>query len=330
MHHTNYLILESNHIGVGSFRHLAKEIETLLSQNSDLQAQLTLGMSLAEAYRRTGNLNDAETVLRRCRTMALVNGLEHELGWILWAHANFLRQIDHNRESVALLVEAKRLARRQKDYTLYTYCSAGIAEWLRIRGDYKISYALHEQCRNFFIELGDPRGVVWAIQGMAQMRMKRQDLRDAYQGFMRARLISEDIGDTRSLAYSLKGIAETMSRIGNRDGAVELLHKARRLFHRIDLNVGEGYTLKSLGDVETQRTNFELAKEYYLLADGLFVSSRHQRGRAYVSLGLGRMFSEIEERAAGRRLLEKAENQFNLLNIKSGKLEVKRELCAAI
>lgn len=257
----------------------------------------------AESLRRLGRLREAEAQYRLARACFSEARDISGLCWTSWAEGNLLR---HRADYRGALLKLRTATSRAQDLLAYAYGLAGIAETLRIQGRYGVSYRGHQKALDIFKELEDPRGVIWAYEGMAQMWLNAGNLRRAHEFFSFCAALAPKIADLRGLGFALRGLAEACGRGGLQRHAMDHLRMAVDIFGEIQYYTGLAYTFKSKGDIALRRRDTWTAGLCYAEAEEIFVRTEDPRGLAYCAIGKGDVRSAIGDPAGARSLYHDA------------------------
>lgn len=243
-------------------------------------------LAVAEAYRRLGQLEEADAAWRASYRAARDAGEQGAMAWALWSGGTLARQRGQMTAAVRWLSSARDLAKKSGELIAYGYSVAGIAETLRIRGDYEEARVLHEELLAEARRRGECRHTVWALEGLAQLDRNAGDLDSAWRRFEEAAEIAEAGGDERGLAWALRGLADVRSLRGEHDEALRLLSRAEQICRRMDLTSALAYNRKMRGNVLFRACWYGEAARTYRDAQKMFRSINEPRGAALAELGL--------------------------------------------
>ncbi|MBB5155085.1 tetratricopeptide repeat protein [Saccharopolyspora phatthalungensis] len=263
---------------------LAREAEAVYEDSGLELAQARL--TIAEAYRRLGMLDEADAAWRASYRAARSIREEGAMAWALWSGGTLARQRGQLTAAVQWLSAGRELAQRAGESLAYGYAVAGIAETLRIRGDHEEARGLHEQLLAEARKRGECRHLVWALEGLAQLDRNAGDLDSAWRRFKEAAGIAEEGGDERGLAWALRGLADVRSLRGEHDEALWLLSRAEQICRRMDLTSALAYNRKMRGNVLFRACWYGEAARTYRDAQNMFRSIKEPRGAALAELGL--------------------------------------------
>lgn len=276
--------------------HTCTEVWQSAFKSGDLATAARAVRGEAECSRRLGRVADAFTGFTAAAQLFQALNDRVEYGWTLWFRSNLKRQIGDPAGALSDLDRAWAIAQAANVPGLAAYLTAGKAETTRILGHYSVSARQHARAGRLFEALGDIRGVVWALQGIAQIQKNQGHLRRAYQLFETSRYLAFHIGDNRGLGWALRGIGETLLRAGRDERASAVLQASLHHFQLGRCLVGAAYTFRSLGDLMTKARHLEQATPCYAQAADLFIAAGDPRGLAFVNDSLSR-----HHRLAGRR-----------------------------
>lgn len=243
-------------------------------------------LAVAEACRRLGRLEDAEAAWRSSYRTARSVGAQGAMAWALWSGGTLARQRGRMNLALRWLSAGRDLAEQAGDQLAYGYTFAGVAETLRIRGDFAEARELHEHVLAEARARQEPRHIVWALEGLAQIDRNTGDLTSAADLFYEAARTARDAGDERGYAWALRGVADVLSLRGDVDQALLLLSKAEDTCRDMDLSSALAYNRKMRGNVLFRAGRYEQAAETYRDAWRRFEGIREPRGEALARLGL--------------------------------------------
>ncbi|GAA4834523.1 tetratricopeptide repeat protein [Saccharopolyspora rosea] len=262
-------------------------LETAKERERDARRTLAQSrLAMAEACRRLGRLDEAESAWRGSYRAARDVPDEAAMAWALWSGGTLARQRGRLNLAVRWLSAARDLADRGGDRVAFGYSLAGVAETLRIRGDHQEARVLHVQLLDEAREQGACRHIVWALEGLAQLDRNAGDLDAAWSGFDEAARIAEDGGDERGLAWALRGQADVLSLRGEHDEALALLARGEQICRRMDLASALAYNRKMRGNVLFRASWYGEAARTYRDAWEKFQAIEEPRGSALARLGL--------------------------------------------
>jgi len=239
-------------------------------------------MCKAEVSRRTGNIVYASQLLNTALARATVNA-QSLLPNVYWAQANLRRQIGDHTGSLLALSSAHRLATASGDSMRAAAIDAAKAEIVRIKGQYPAAWQMHSRLEQWFRERGDSRGVVWAIQGKAQILLMSGHGHDARRWFEQSIAIATEANDLRSVAFGHRGIGNALIAEGVMSEARPHLANALRIFTDVGYLIGIGYTLRSFAKADMRSGNIQLARERLHEARNYFYCTHHTRGIAWIN-----------------------------------------------
>ncbi|KAA5833759.1 tetratricopeptide repeat protein [Saccharopolyspora hirsuta] len=240
----------------------------------------------SEACRRLGRVDEADVAWRASYRAAREADEPGAMAWALWNGGTLARQRGQMTGALRWLGLARDAATRAGDVVALGYSVAGIAETLRIRGDYEEARDLHEKLLAEARRRGETRHTVWALEGLAQLDRNAGDLDAAWERFAEAAQIAEDGGDERGLAWALRGLADVLSLRGEHDEALRLLTKGEQICRRMDLSSALAYNRKMRGNVLFRACWYGEAARTYQEALKMFRAMNEPRGAALAELGL--------------------------------------------
>ncbi|MGV9354824.1 tetratricopeptide repeat protein [Streptomyces misionensis] len=280
------------------------------------------GLAVAEAYRRLGNVEEADRAWKASYRTAREAGDAAAMAWALWSGGTLARQRGAFPLAWRLLGLAAELGERAGDVVCRGYSLAGLAETGRIQGDYAAVGRLHEQLLAEARRRGEARHTVWALEGIAQMHRNTGDFDRAYTLFEEAAEIAERAEDRRGHAWALRGLADILSvRDKDTERALELLSRAEAGCRAMNLSSALAYNHKMRGNVLYRAERHEEARRMYELALSEFRAMNEPRGEALARLGLAKSLARL-----GRSRDETAAELADLANslAKSGLKHVQR------
>ncbi|MER7078772.1 Tetratricopeptide repeat-containing protein [Saccharopolyspora kobensis] len=240
----------------------------------------------SEACRRLGRIAEADVAWRASFRAAKAADEPGAMAWALWNGGTLARQRGQMTAALRWLGLARDAATRAGDVVALGYSVAGIAETLRIRGDYAEARDLHEKLLAEARKRGETRHTVWALEGLAQLDRNAGDLDAAWERFAEAAQIAEDGGDERGLAWALRGMADVLSLRGEHDEALRLLSKGEQICRRMDLSSALAYNRKMRGNILFRACWYGEATRTYEEAQKMFRAINEPRGAALAELGL--------------------------------------------
>lgn len=243
-------------------------------------------LAVAESSRRLGFLQDAEREWKASYRAARSAQDRAAMAWALWSGGTLARQRGRLNAALRWLTNGRDLAELAGERTAYGYTFAGIAETLRIQGDFEQARVLHEHVLSEARNAGESRHVVWALEGLAQIERNTGDPAAAAARFDEAARVAAASGDDRGHAWALRGQADVLSARGEHERALELLSAAERTCRRMDLSSALAYNRKMRGNVYFRAGWFGEASRTYRDAKDRFRVIREPRGSALAQLGL--------------------------------------------
>jgi tetratricopeptide (TPR) repeat protein len=178
-----------------------------------------------------------------------------------------------------------------------------------------------------FRALGDLRGVVWALEGLAQIALVHaHDLGTSGTLFRDARSLALACGDLRGLGYAHKGWGEVLSHSGRHDQAAAELQSALNIFRGIGFLTGIAYADKSLGDAQLRAARVREAMHSYERAAHAFAEAHDERGGAYVDTAVGQMWLGLGCRDQAWEPLARAAVFFSTHGIRYGLMKATNAL----
>lgn len=265
-------------------------------------------LAVAEAHRRLGRLEEAESAWRRSYRAAKTISAQGAMAWALWSGGTLARQRGRLTIAVRWLRSGCALAEQAGDPLAYGYTFAGIAETVRIQGDHDKARDLHEQVLAEARARGESRHIVWALEGLAQIDRNTGDLDSAASRFDEATRIAAESGDKRGHAWGLRGLADVLSLRGEAATALRLLSQAEKICRNMDLSSALAYNRKMRGNVLYRASWYSESARTYRDASEKFRSISEPRGETLAQLGLlkslnklGRPYVETERELVGLR-----------------------------
>lgn len=243
-------------------------------------------LAVAESCRRLGHLEEAELAWKASYRAARTANDTGARAWALWSGGTLARQRGELNLALRWLSRGRDLAAQAGDIVAYGYTFAGVAETVRIQGDFEQARGLHEHVLTEARKRQESRHIVWALEGLAQIERNTGDLESAALRFEEAARVAEDSGDDRGHAWALRGQADVLSLRGEHDEALVLLSSAEETCRRMDLSSALAYNRKMRGNVHFRSGRYGDAARTYRDAHGKFRAIREPRGMALAQLGL--------------------------------------------
>ncbi|WP_324787205.1 tetratricopeptide repeat protein [Streptomyces sp. H51] len=245
------------------------------------------GLAVAEAYRRLGQVADADRAWKASYRAARAAGDTAAMAWALWSGGTLARQRGAFPLARRLLELAAELGERGGDVVVRGYSLAGLAETGRIQGDYEAVRRLHEQLLAEARRRGEARHTVWALEGIAQIHRQTGSYDTAHALFEEAAGIAGRADDRRGHAWALRGLADVVSvRDGDTERALALLSRAETECRAMNLSGALAYNHKMRGNVLYRAGRYAEARELYARALAEFTAMSEPRGQALARLGL--------------------------------------------
>jgi tetratricopeptide (TPR) repeat protein len=279
---------------------------------------------LGEAMRRLGRKSQAADSYRRAFASFQTTGSESGMAWTLWSFANLSRQCGDFPKAFDFLARAKSLAAETNEMQLRLYIFAGIAETNRIIGNTAVAHRQHRKLLHIFSRNEDARGVIWALEGIGQMKRYSRDFIGACEVFSAAKKMARRSGDLRGLAYACKCHAENLGDLGHLLAAKEELDHSIAMFSALKLVTGLAYSVKSVGDLFRRADKLDFAVAPYGIATEMFRNQEDLRGEAYTILAYADFYRRCGDRAAARHELDRATVLFRKLGVRLGTEECAR------
>ncbi|GAB2733524.1 hypothetical protein GCM10027174_02780 [Salinifilum aidingensis] len=255
----------------------------------------------AEACRRLGELTAAEEAWRSSYRASQHREDRAGMAWALWSGGTLARQRGRMRLALRWLVRGRDFAWEAGDLLAHGYTRAGIAETLRIQGDYVRARPLHEELLAEARQRGECRHIVWSLEGLAQIDRQEGDLSAAWDRFSEAQRVAEEGGDDRGSAWALRGMADVRSLFGEHEEPLRLLTRGERICRDMRLDSALAYNRKMRGNVLFRACWHGEAARVYEDACQRFAELHEPRGLLLARLGLvksrarlGRPRSETE------------------------------------
>lgn len=277
--------------------------------------------ALAEGYRRNANLDEAlhyyyeaEDVFRE---------LKHASGivWSLWGIATIKFAQLEVADSRSYLSEALQVGQSgSAEAGAIIWIRARLAEINRIQGHLRFALEEHLALRVGFEELGDKRGVAWAVQGCAQIYKLLGDLEASEVSFDESLTLSEQIDDPRGVAFSWRGLASLKLMRQDFEAAYALQDRAVRKMKALGYSVGEIYCLLGLIRILLASS---LTEEGHQLATSTLkqaFQAGDARAIAYSELELANVMRDERDVAASLEAYSRARSIFERGSIALGQI----------
>jgi len=236
----------------------------------------------AEALRRGGQFQDAQTSFRRALSGAHGRVDTEVMCWALWGQATSLRNRAEYGESERLYISTMATARSSGMLLCERWCLAGLAEIDRMRGRLYPALHSHEELATLFRRENDSRGLGWALSGLAQIHLNLGHTHDAESLFSEAEAVATGISDHISSAYAVRGRAEVALRQEDLPKARRLALAAREAFEAVPYLVGTAYAVRTLSHSALAEKQFEVSISLAKEAQDIFVRLKKPRGLAYM------------------------------------------------
>lgn len=242
----------------------------------------------AEACRRLGELTAAEQAWRSSYRVSQRCENSAGMAWALWSGGTLARQRGRMRLALRWLVRGRDFAWEAGDLLAHGYTRAGIAETLRIQGDYVRARPLHEELLAEARERGECRHIVWSLEGLAQIDRQEGDMSAARERFAEAQCVAEEGGDDRGNAWALRGMADVSSLFGEHEEALRLLTRGERICRDMRMDSALAYNRKMRGNVLFRACWHGEAARVYEDACQRFEELHEPRGLMLARLGLAK------------------------------------------
>ncbi|MDQ4127773.1 MAG: tetratricopeptide repeat protein, partial [Actinomycetota bacterium] len=108
---------------------------------------------------------------------------------------------------------------------------AGMFAWRQ--GEYEKAAALHEEALALHRELGDERGIGFALNSLGAQELEKGDYERAEQLFEEALSLSRELGDRRTVGYALRNLGEVARHRGEYGRAALLGMESLSLFREV-------------------------------------------------------------------------------------------------
>jgi predicted ATPase/class 3 adenylate cyclase len=148
---------------------------------------------------------------------------------------------------------------------------AGMSAWHR--GEYERAAALHEEALALSRELGDERGIGFALNSLGAQELEKGNYDRALPLFEEALALSRELGDERTVGYALRNLGEVARRQGEYRRAAILGMESLSRFREIADEWHVARTLAWLGRT-TLYTSDDLEAAAGFLEEGLMVAQR--------------------------------------------------------
>jgi tetratricopeptide (TPR) repeat protein len=141
------------------------------------------------------------------------------------------------------------------------------------RGEYEKAAALHEEALALARELGDERGIGFALNSLGAQELEKGNYERATRLFEDALALSRDLGDQRTVGYALRNLGEVARHRGEYGRAAMLGMESLSLFREIADDWHIAGTLAWLGRI-TLYTSDDLEAAAGYFREGLIVAQR--------------------------------------------------------
>ncbi|MGH2880118.1 MAG: ATP-binding protein [Solirubrobacteraceae bacterium] len=188
----------------------------------------------------------------------------------------------------------------------------------RAEADFAHAEELIEESLARFEQLGDQQGEAFALNAFGNLARSGGDFERGRSLLQRSLALRREIGDRRGAGMTLGCLAVLLARAGDMDGARTSAEQSRKWFAENDDQFGLGAAELSLttvalcaGDRVDARAHLDAAASVYAVME-----ATHQEGWALAALAA--ICVEDDEAAIGRRWLDRAGRQFELLGAGAG------------
>jgi PAS domain S-box-containing protein len=302
----------------------AREAFDLAVSNGDRVGQAESDLNVALNSINQGRLDEMVTATQD--SVAALEGVNRPdlLGEALLRSTGMYRRFEQYDESVAVAVQAMRMARRSDNPLALTYAHQGLA--IAYDQSYRFAEAREEysQMRSSAQAAHSRLSEAFAVIGLGGWNSETGNLSAAEQLTREAITMFAGIGVPFAKSYGLYGLADLLSKQGRQTEALQALNEALDIYRRYPNRISEWYALnarsagyQTLGNLRKAAADAATA---YNIAKGLglpiylsgsatrraaIAAAQGQYARAYaLALEAGEMTAKAARDKAGPRLVQ--------------------------
>ena len=155
------------------------------------------------------------------------------------------------------------------------------------QGDFAAAIAFHEQSLELNRRLGNPEGIAYAINNVANAALQQGDYARARELYEQAVVIVGQLGDRHGRAFGLMNMADVLERQGDYEGARAHFDESVVAFRALGDRWGEAFALDAFGLIAARQGDVETARALHVEAAAMSREMDDDRGvaRALVNLG---------------------------------------------
>jgi tetratricopeptide (TPR) repeat protein/transcriptional regulator with XRE-family HTH domain len=169
-----------------------------------------------------------------------------------------------------------------------------------LTGDYTAAAASHQQALELYQNLGDRRGQAYALSHLGVVQQLTGDYRAAGTSQRKALELYRDLGHLRGQAFALGNLAAAERLAGDYSGAAASGQQALALFRNIGNAYGQAFALANLGELHRLTGDYSAAAASGQQALALYRDIGERGGEAEVLNNLGELLRQSSARHRAR------------------------------
>jgi predicted ATPase/class 3 adenylate cyclase len=171
---------------------------------------------------------------------------------------------------------------------------AGILAFMQ--GDFAAAIAFHEQSLELNRRLGNPEGISYAINNVANAALQQGDYARAHALYQQAVVLTGELGDRHGRAFGLMNMADVLEREGDYDAARAHFDESVVAFRALGDRWGEAFALDAFGLIAARQGDVETARSLHVEAAAMSREMNDDRGVARALVNLGDLAARVGER----------------------------------
>jgi predicted ATPase/DNA-binding winged helix-turn-helix (wHTH) protein len=203
----------------------------------------------------------------------------------------------------AILALGRAEARRCYTWAKAACYAAGLAS---VQGDYDAMLTLHHAALDVYRELGDHKGVITELTGIAFAERGRGDHTAARCWFEQSLEACRTLGDKWRIAAAMSNLANALDAVADRAQACTMLEEAAGIFRDIGDWSGVAWSFNNLGDIAREHGDLVEAKRAYEEGLSIFRQMPDRWGTARSCVDLGYLACEQHDYVAADDWLAEA------------------------
>ncbi|MEA2622199.1 MAG: hypothetical protein QOH61_1109 [Chloroflexota bacterium] len=184
------------------------------------------------------------------------------------------------------------------------YTGAGILAFML--GDHAGASALHERSLELHREVGEPRGIAFAANNLANAAVLSGDYGTARQLYQYGLAWSREVGDPRVFGFAVVNMAEAVALDGDPELARTHYDEGLAAFRQAGDKWGEAFALDSLGVTLVRQAQYEEASRLFDQALTISRGIGEERGVARALAHLGEVAAKTDQLDRARGLYVEA------------------------